>query len=559
MNDINLNIPYARIIPDRVIQKFDTYRLDTETPGSNLFEHELVTDRFRIIETHPEIGSLKCYTVADRYNPNRCGACGMLNTADSPIFCERCGYQFSESCFLLLEARTNQAKVFEYLIKHDLQHRGIIRFFEAIPWNKKIYIMAQQLSFSPLSDLEGDVTLTQALNWIIQLLSAVIFLHQQHIFNFDLSPDGIFLFADGPKLVNFSRSLVTRSNPDHWLKSDTKSLAKTCLFLLSKTAPKDQSNMSFLKNIFSRVSQGSFYPLKDLFQELTAIKENPDDDQPLFTSDNRTVLLTDKGVSISVGMASDVGMVRTLNEDSIGAFELINILQSISTPYGFYMVADGMGGHQAGEEASKIAIEYITRKIINSFNTSLDASEQQARQILEEAVFSANNEIYKLASMKNNDMGTTIIIAYLANNRAFLMNVGDARAYLYSNRRLSLITQDHSLVYRLYKTGQLNYEEIYHHPLSNQVLCALGEPNLQQNLSNLEKQANHPYFFTLNLKKGDGLLLCTDGLWQMLGDTEMEQIINKHSHPQNAVEELVHRANQNGGDDNISLIFVKTN
>jgi len=99
---------------------------------------------------------------------------------------------------------------------------------------------------------------------------------------------------------------------------------------------------------------------------------------------------------------------------------------------------------------------------------------------------------------------------------------------------------------------------MYHHPQSNQILCALGEPNLQQSLMNLEVQANHPYFFNINLDRDDGILLCTDGLWQMIEDSEIEGILNKHSQPQDAVDELVYLANRNGGDDNISLIFVKT-
>lgn len=270
----------------------------------------------------------------------------------------------------------------------------------------------------------------------------------------------------------------------------------------------------------------------------------------------KTVLLTDKGVSISVGMASDIGMLRTLNEDSISVFELTNILESVSIPYGFYMVADGMGGHEAGEEASKIAVEYITRKIISSLNGTFEPSEEKTRQILEDAVFSANRVIYNIAQLKNNNMGTTITIAYIANTRAFVLNVGDARAYILSNKKLSLITQDHSLVFRLYKIGQLSYEEIYQHPQNNQIICSLGEHNLPQCLDNLEK-ADHPYFFNVNLDRGDGLLLCTDGLWQMLPDFQIEEILNRISQPQNAVDELVNLANKYGGDDNISIIFVK--
>ena len=297
--------------------------------------------------------------------------------------------------------------------------------------------------------------------------------------------------------------------------------------------------------------------MRDFFDDVIELDENLKQLDRL-SSDKKTVFLTDKGVSISIGMASDVGMVRNLNEDSVSALELTNIIQSVSIPYGLYMVADGMGGHDAGEEASKLAVEYITRKIIDSFNGAFELSEDEIRQILEDAVFSANREINKVARLKNNNMGTTITIAYTSNNRAFILNVGDARAYWYSNNKLKLITQDHSLVYRLYKIGQLTYPEIYQHPQNNQILCSLGEPNLQQSLANLAEKANHPYYFNISLERGDGLLLCTDGLWQMLQDQQIEEVLNHNLQPQNAVDELVNLANHNGGDDNISLIYVKT-
>jgi serine/threonine protein phosphatase PrpC len=375
------------------------------------------------------------------------------------------------------------------------------------------------------------------------------------VFNVDLSPDGIFIFPDGLKLINFTNAINTNNDVDRWIKSDIKNLANTLLFLLPKIEAKDE-NMLYIKSIFMNAVQGGYSRMRDFFDDVIEIDENFEPPGRLI-NDNKTVFLTNKGVSISIGMASDVGMVRNLNEDSVSALELTNIIQSVSTPYGLYMVADGMGGHEAGEEASKLAVEYITRKIIDSFNGTFKLTENEVRQILEEAVFSANQEINKIARLKNNNMGTTITIAYTANNRAFILNVGDARAYRHSNNKLKLITQDHSLVYRLYKIGQLTYEEIYQHPQSNQILCSLGELDLQQSLVNLAEKANHPYFFNVALERGDGLLLCTDGLWQMLPDQQIEEVLNSNLSPQNAVNELVYLANQNGGDDNISLIYVK--
>jgi serine/threonine protein phosphatase PrpC len=555
MNDINLNIPYARIIPEKTIKRFTTSLLEPDVSELDLSPGELIVDRYQVIKVLPNLGIWKCYRVKDHQNMGCCGTCGAINP-DSTIFCNRCGYQLLDSKFILLESKENLTAGMELLIKHNLNHKGILRYFDYFNWKEKYYIVAQNLDYKRLADIDSYINFSQALKWIIQLSQSINILHQHNIFNVDLSPTEIFLFIDGPRLVNFSNSIVTGKDFDRWAQSDIKSLAKTCLLLLSKIEPKDK-NMPFLKSILMKAIQNGYRAISDFLIKIIELKQKLEGPERLYDT-KKTVLLTDRGVSISVGMASDIGIVRSLNEDSVSALELTNILQSVSTPYGLYMVADGMGGHEAGEEASKIAVEYITRKIIGSFNGTFKPSEDKARQILEHAVFSANREIYKIAELKNNNMGTTIVIAYLANSRAFILNVGDARAYLYSNRRLKLITQDHSLVYRLYKIGQLSYDEIYRHPQSNQILCALGEPKLQQSLVNLAEKANHPYFFNIIMERGDGILLCTDGLWQMIPDHQIEEVLNNNSQPQHAVDELINLANENGGDDNISLIFVKT-
>ncbi len=271
----------------------------------------------------------------------------------------------------------------------------------------------------------------------------------------------------------------------------------------------------------------------------------------------KTILLTENGVSISVGKGSNVGMVRTLNEDSLVALELTNILKSVSNPFGFYMVADGMGGHEAGEEASMIAVQLIAKAIIHVLASDMTPLKSQAKSLLEKAVFMANEEISSRARARENNMGTTITLALLLHSQAFILNVGDSRTYHFSNGQLKLITQDHSLVYRLFKAGQLKYEDMAKHPQSNQILCALGDPQLKIFLTNLAEKTAHPYFFQIELEEGDGLLLCSDGLWQMVPDFLIEQILSGSQDPQDAVNRLIDLANHHGGDDNISVIYIR--
>ncbi|MCU0644338.1 MAG: protein phosphatase 2C domain-containing protein [bacterium] len=555
MPDINLNIPYAKIIPETSLRRFTTHLLEPEGNDSQLSVGTLVADRYEIKAVFPRIGELKCYSVFDLLNSSRCGVCGNESNSNMDSYCDRCGFFMADNKYLLLGGTQQQTIAFDQLIRKAFEHQGVLKIFDKFYHRKTYFIVGQSLDNMTLENFYGNLQLDQIRDWLIVLCKALDLLHQHRIFNIGLAPSDIFLGADGPKLVNFSNSVITRADDARWIRSDMKNLARTFLTILSKRRIQSDC-FSFLKSILIKAFHQVYLNGSELIHDLVEL--TPEIKELSCVTDSKTILLGDRGVSISVGMASDVGMIRSLNEDSVGTLELTNILQSVSRPCGFYMVADGMGGHEAGEEASKIAVEHISSKIIQTFDDNEARSGDEIRLLLEEAVFSANETIVEQAKSKNNNMGTTITVAYLANDRAHILNIGDARAYLFSQNKLKLITQDHSLVFRLHKIGQLKYDEISGHPQSHQILCALGEPNLKHSLDNLRDKSKHPYFFQIKLERGDGLLLCTDGLWQMIQDSQMEQILCNHSQPQSAVDELVKLANQNGGDDNISLIFVKT-
>ncbi|MCI0493772.1 protein phosphatase 2C domain-containing protein [candidate division KSB1 bacterium] len=555
MPDINLNIPYAKIIPETSLRRFTTYLLEPEENDQRLSVGTLVADRYEIKAVLPRIGELKCYSVFDLLNSSRCGVCGNESNSNMDSYCDRCGFFMADNKYLLLGGTQQQTIAFDQLIRKAFEHQGVLKIFDKFYHRKTYFIVGQSLENMTLENFYGNLQFDQIRDWLIVLFKALDLLHQHRIFNIGLAPSDIFLAADGPKLVNFSNSVIRRAEADRWIRFDMKNLARTFLTILSKR--RFQSDcFSFLKSILIKAFHQVYLNGSEFIHDLVEL--TPEIKELSCLKDSKTILLGDRGVSISVGMASDVGMIRQLNEDSVGALELTNILQSVSRPCGFYMVADGMGGHEAGEEASKIAVEHITSKIIQTLDDNEARSGDEIRLLLEEAVFSANEEIFEQAKSKNNNMGTTITVAYFANDRAYILNIGDARAYLFSQNKLKLLTQDHSLVFRLHKIGQLKYDEIAGHPQSHQILCALGEPNLKHSLDNLRDKSKHPYFFQIKLERGDGLLLCTDGLWQMIQDSQMEQILCNHSQPQSAVDEMVKLANQNGGDDNISLIFVKT-
>jgi len=253
----------------------------------------------------------------------------------------------------------------------------------------------------------------------------------------------------------------------------------------------------------------------------------------------------------NIGAASHHGMVRELDEDSLLALDLRTVQNSNGRSWGLFIVADGMGGHAAGEVASGLAIRGATEVVLSAYLTpTLDSDapydEAQLKEIVRKAVLQGNQYVINEARARGNDMGTTITMALLAGDRAVIGNVGDSRTYLYRDGALKRISKDHSLVMRLVDLGQITEDDIYTHPQRNAVLRSLGDkPDIEVDL------------FTLRLKPGDALLLCCDGQWEMTRDSQMAEIIQKHDDPQEACAALIAAGNANGGDDNITSVLVK--
>lgn len=249
---------------------------------------------------------------------------------------------------------------------------------------------------------------------------------------------------------------------------------------------------------------------------------------------------------------TDTGIIRDHNED--GVFCLTMTLQSTTThhTWGLYIVADGMGGHAAGEIASTLAIRGAADTILREYfaqtlTIDTDYDNKWTRDIVHRAVRNANETVRTEGHTCGNDMGTTLTLALVIGNRATIANVGDSRTYLYRDGVLRRISRDHSLVMRLVELGQIAENDIYTHPQRNAILRSLGDQ------ANVEVD-----LFEERLYPGDILLLCSDGQWEMTHNAEMEAILTKHLHdPYAACDELIRAANQAGGEDNISAIVVR--
>jgi protein phosphatase len=229
---------------------------------------------------------------------------------------------------------------------------------------------------------------------------------------------------------------------------------------------------------------------------------------------------------------TDTGRVRTHNEDYFSCIDLREV--------SLFLVADGMGGHDAGEVASRIAAESAAREVQKYAGTGDPAT------VLELAVQQANADVLKEANSKCSNMGTTLNVALVAEDQVYIANVGDSRSYWIENGSIKRITEDHSLVEKLVSLGRLTQEEARKHPKSNVLYRTIGsEGSLKVDL------------FQVPLRKGGSLLLCTDGLWGEVTDEAIHEIFTLEKDVKKACARLIAKANDNGGKDNITAIVVK--
>lgn len=233
---------------------------------------------------------------------------------------------------------------------------------------------------------------------------------------------------------------------------------------------------------------------------------------------------------------TDIGEQRKINQDYVFCK-----LDTIGNLPNLFIVADGMGGHNAGDYASKFCVEFFTKQISQSNQTSPIV-------MIEEAIKDTNHKLYEKSKEQKDleGMGTTLVVATIFNNEMYVANIGDSRLYVIS-KSIRQVTEDHSLVQAMVKTGELNKDEAKEHPNKNIITRALGV-----------NEAVEPDFFEVELKEGDIVLMCSDGLTNMLEDDTIEKVIRENADDlQAATERLVKLANQNGGKDNIAVIIVK--
>lgn len=232
---------------------------------------------------------------------------------------------------------------------------------------------------------------------------------------------------------------------------------------------------------------------------------------------------------------TDIGKKRKLNQDYVYTSE-----RPVGNLPNVFIVADGMGGHNAGDYASKYTVETIVKEIEASF-------EVNPEKILQKAIDTANERIIKLANENESlsGMGTTVVAATCMGRFLRVANVGDSRLYVVGEK-ITQITRDHSLVEEMVRMGGIDRETARNHPDKNIITRAIGAADTVD-----------IDFFNVELKPGEIVLMCSDGLTNMLEDEEIRMILNGQRDIVEKAEELVKAANNNGGKDNIAVVLIE--
>lgn len=242
---------------------------------------------------------------------------------------------------------------------------------------------------------------------------------------------------------------------------------------------------------------------------------------------------------MKVYVKTDIGMKRQMNQDAY-------CISQDNSKYALCVLADGMGGYTGGEIASNLAVMSIDKYIKENFIDGKDYDKEELQELIEKSIEYANTIVYEKSKREEDleQMGTTLEICLIYNNRAYIGHIGDSRIYRIRQDIMRKITMDHSYVQKLVKEGKITKEEAVNHPEKNMLMKALGcEPEIEPDVT------------VKGFQEEDIILICSDGLTNMVPEQEIYDIIKENY--ENAVENLVRKANEYGGNDNITVILIK--
>ncbi len=506
--------------------------------------------RYVVLEERAANERSNVYLVEDSAPVRVCSNCQEEMADPEEQFCSYCGADLSDVSplhlrYLMRESADERAFATEaQLLGMHLEQPGLLlphAVFAEAPYGPPRSYRAEPEFTPPLATtLAVPQELNQVLAWGVSLSQALDYLHRHQVTLNGSGLDHIAVEDKQAHWTNLSTASIIpaaeRSKAQKWFSQDVRSLAEALLYLATGKR-QYTSDLSLPKQVAAPLSRA-----------LNAPEAISTSDFAAALASAQEALRRPSSVTLLVGQRTDVGQERSLNEDSMLTLDIAPVLRSVSAPVGLFVVADGMGGHQAGDLASRQTIRTVAQRAVDEVLSAAAAGAQlpNIREWLTAATQAANQAVYEQRRAAGSDMGTTLTMALFVGDTATIANVGDSRAYLLAEDGITQITTDHSLVERLIATDQITREEAINHPQRNVIYRVIGDkPGLEVDL------------FEQRLRPGQALLLCSDGLSGMVSDEKIWQTWRTSTSPQEACERLVEAANRAGGEDNITVIIAQ--
>lgn len=461
----------------------------------------------------------------------------------------------------------------EFTILRSVSYPTVVKAVDMFDENSKYYLIIEQLEGRDLGYFmtQQKVSVHQSCDWMIQLCQSLSQVHRRRIVHLDLHPRDIVVAQDlqRVRLTGFGRSQqlplmlpIETTTPGYSApelfsgeydideRADIYSLGVIWHQLVTGFNPVKHFNDNRGAIEFPEVT----YYVPDINPQINRIIMKMVEEDPRYrfrTIDElkRAILAIFYNSPFYACFITDVGMVREANEDSYFVQDWNYVSQTQRNSYGIFIVADGMGGAEAGEYASALATREISGVINERFEQVREDDTQALNipEVLEEAVKKANRKIYDEAKRNPmyQGMGTTVTATVVYQGMAYVGHVGDSRCYMINRDGIEKVTRDHSLVGRLLELGQITEEQAAVHPQRNLIYRSLGAyPNVEVDL------------YEKPFAPGTYLLHCSDGLNEHMTDQEIHDVVVKAPDNWRACNQLVNLANIRGGDDNITIIIV---
>ena len=489
-----------------------THRLDDAVQFTALPEGALI-GKYEVRQLFPAQPGINSYLVADEQNQF-----SVMFEAENP------------------DQWAGEKRLFGLRLTHPALAPLVDVFEQAQYADQPRAYLVTEYPMAPLAQL-GASKEFDVLAWGAQLAGGLAYLHDNNLAHGNVQPASIVM--TGNKQVKLWNLAGTQSLTPELRAWDVLQLAKA---LYQFATPPGQSAPVWSPTAAQVFARAFAQDPRQRYHDARAFATD--------LENAINALRHPQGISFVAGRITDVGRARELNEDALVTIDALQAIQQGSQAIGLFAVADGMGGAAAGEVASKMVTQVLARQVLaNVFHQHFAAQPTRLDYgaILKAAVEQANKEVFQARDAAHTDMGSTVVAALVIGNQAHIVNVGDSRAYLIAPDHIEKITKDHSLVQAFVDRKEIGEDDVYTHPQRNFILRNVGDkPQVQADL------------FTRTFEPGQFLLLCSDGLWEMVyPKSRLHEIVTRAPSVQDACKQLVDAANQNGGDDNITLVLVK--